>query len=733
MVSKAILSLDRKYKNQSDVRIGRDFIQPCLRECTKYRRGTGTFSSSAFKSYINAIDHFIDEDIKIEILCSPKIDFPLYETLKNCHSDKDRDDIIQELTNNIAKIAAGFKDNPKDQDYRSLLIAYLITNKKLEIKIAQPLNYKAIRVYESSAIDDEDPDMNDVNTRAMYHIKYGYFEFKDNIKVAFEGSVNETDTAFNMNSEKATVFRSWEPKDIERMEDIINDLDIDWNGKNNDIKLYEIDDETLKVISEHVQKYTGGKRPKSPTPPLLTATPHKIPKIDLDKVDETKSKIVLRDYQKEALKEWKNKDYKGILAMATGSGKTLTAIHAFLEFKEKYRAGFAFIVVPKQDLARQWIDEFSKNNIKAIHAFENKKNWIEELRNSCMEATGKKTNAPCVIAVVNTFISKSFRGLLDLFHHVKEKNHMLIADECHHFNDEEQIKRLPEFINWRLGLSATPYDQYEKDKNKQFLNNYFGEIVYKYSLSRAIKEKRLTGYKYHVIEINLNEEETLEYIKLSKKIAAASGYANTESRDALIGQRARLISDAEEKLIKLKNIAEEKKEKFTLVYCGDATDGEEKPIKQINKVTKIFNDAGWNTSQITFTEGSAERSRIIENFEKASIDILASIRILDEGIDLPCCRKAYLLSSRRSSREHIQRRGRVLRKFMGKDFAEIYDFVITSTTENKPSTKNLIKNELERVFRFAKDSMTKDEVTDKYKKLADHVGLDFDELETEDE
>jgi len=720
MVSKAILGLERKYKNQSNVRIGRDFIQPCLKECKKYRRGTGTFSSSAFKSYINAIDHFIDDDIKIEILCSPKIDFPLYETLKNCNSDKDRDDIIQELTNNIAKIAAGFKDNPKDQDYRSLLIAYLITNKKLEIKIAQPLNYKAIQTYDSSAINDEDPDMDDVNTRAMYHIKYGYFEFEGNIKVAFEGSVNETDTAFNMNSEKATVFRSWEPKDTERMEDIINDLDIDWNGENKDIKLYEIDDETLKVISEHVHKYTNGKRPTK--------------KID-NPVNPPKNKkndsgIELRDYQKTALLNWENNNLKGILAMATGTGKTLTAIHAVLRFKEKYPGGFVFIVVPKQDLARQWIDVFSQIDMTIIPAFENKGKWLDSLKSACIEASYEKTNGACIISVVNTFISPSFKGILDLFELIKEKNHLLIADECHYFNDEIQINKLPAFINCRLGLSATPYDQFEQTKDKQFLENYFGDIVFKYSLKQAIDSGRLTPYKYYVVDIHLNEEETEEYLELSKKIAAAYHYADKEPKDALLAKRSRLVADAEEKLTKLQVISQEKKEPYNLIYCGDSTDGELDPIKQINKVTKIFNDSGWNISQITFTEKKPEdRLRIIDNFERGSIDVLASIRILDEGIDLPCCRKAYILSSRRSSREHIQRRGRVLRTFgEEKKYAEIYDFAITSTADNKPSTRTLIKNELERVFRFSDDAMNKEEIDSKYRSLAESVGLFDDEL-----
>ena len=150
MVSEVIKSLKRKYKNQDGEKIGRDLIQPCLKECIKYRRGTGTFSSSAFKAYIGAIDHFLNDDIKIEILCSPKIDINLLKVLEKCTASYDRDKILQKTTNELLLAAAGCKADPDRTDYRSTLLAYLIANNKLEIKIALPLNNSAIQTFDSS-------------------------------------------------------------------------------------------------------------------------------------------------------------------------------------------------------------------------------------------------------------------------------------------------------------------------------------------------------------------------------------------------------------------------------------------------------------------------------------------------------------------------------------------------------------------------------------------------------
>jgi len=711
MVSKAILGLERKYKNQSNVRIGRDFIQPCLKECKKYRRGTGTFSSSAFKSYINAIDHFIDDDIKIEILCSPKIDFPLYETLKNCNSDKDRDDIIQELTNNIAKIAAGFKDNPKDQDYRSLLIAYLITNKKLEIKIAQPLNFKAIHIYDSSAINDEDPDMDDVNTRAMYHIKYGYFEFEDNIKVAFEGSVNETDTAFNMNSEKATVFRSWESKDTERMEDIISDLDIDWNGENKDIKLYEIDDETLKVISEHVHKYTNGKRPIKKINNPVNPSAHK----------KNNSEIKLREYQEKALSNWKKNNYRGILAMATGSGKTRTAISAIKNIQIDSSSVFTIVVVPKINLALQWLEEFNTFGLKAMGAFTNQ-NWESKLDDHLFSLDlNEKYALPIIVVVRDTFSSKKFQ---DKIRHINATDKFIVVDECHHFNKIQALNKLPEDFTHRLGLSATPFNQYEDGEDDQLLNRYFDKTVFEYTLKQALDEEFLTPYNYYIVPVSLNEEETEALEAISLRIAKVYGIVEnnggTESQkslDILYAEKNRLLASVKDKLTKLKGIASKNTENFALAYCGASSDEDDEGVRKrhIQRVSKIFSDLNWRVGKITSDENIDLRKQHIKDLENKLINVIVSIRVLDEGIDIPCCQTAYILASSKSNREFIQRRGRVLRRHEGKSHANIYDFVICNGSSKSESINKVVKEEFYRVNEFAMLAKNKKEIYSEFR------------------
>ena len=264
-----------------------------------------------------------------------------------------------------------------------------------------------------------------------------------------------------------------------------------------------------------------------------------------------------------------------------------------------------------------------------------------------------------------------------------------------------------------MGLSATPYDQFEGAKEKRYLEDYFGKIVSTYSIGEAIKDKWLTKYEYHVVETYMNDNELKEYEDLSESIRKLQGDDPDMAAIKAIKlfERARLIGSIEDKLHKLKDIIREKTAN-TLVYCGDAKD--DFGLKQIENVSKIFNERGWNTGKITADESPKERKKTIENLKDGLIDIIVSIRVLDEGVNIPSVERAYILASRRSEREYIQRRGRVLRLSNNKDKAIIYDFVVMGAFSSSKNFNNLHKAEFERVRTFAKDASNKDSLYIKY-------------------
>jgi superfamily II DNA or RNA helicase len=712
MPSEHIARLKATYENGED-NIGKDFIRPCLKECTTYRRGTAFFSSSSLKAYADALNHIVEDKVRIEILCSPVItDEGLLRTLSDNLSEDERLNTIQKYQEHfIRKVITKFKEDPDNRSReRSALLAYLIANDLLVIKTA---------IRKSAGWPDPWPTEEEVDKFAqLYHVKRGYFVFQDGKKIAFDGSFNETDSGHKHNTETANVYKDWVDRDEFRARNIIEKVDRDWEQKNPDLHIRPLSKELIELIKASAPE----KRPR--ITPTQTEPPKEISVVNDPQTDLT-DQVRLRPYQTEALKKWAENSHKGILAMATGSGKTVTAIQAIADFKEINHEGFVIIVVPKINLALQWISELKNFGILSIAAFTGH-DWLSRVNNLVFQSAIYKSTAvkPCIVAVIDTFKSDEFQNTLNNISKNSNPNNLIVVDECHHFNKSETITKLPASFNYRLGLSATPFNQYEEEPEARYLLGYFNNIVFEYSLADAIINGNLTPYNYFIVESFLDDSETEDYEKLdakiSKLVAISMSAKSSEDRKALnqaYADKNRLLGSVKDKLIKLDNLlATNGKKYFTLAYCGSSSDEDDEGnrVRHINRVSKIFFDRGWSVGQITSDESIKERQQTIEDLTNRHQNVIVSIRVLDEGIDIPCCQTAYILSSSKSNREFIQRRGRVLRKSPGKDHADIYDFVILGGSRNSQSIEKLVKEEFYRVNEFAKLAINKNSIFEKY-------------------
>ncbi len=682
MPSKLIQNLKDRYKNGYD-NIGRDLIGTCLSECKLYRRGTAYFSSSALMSWAAAMDHVISDNVKIEIICSPVIsDKHFVNILKGNVTEDQRKKTVRELADKIVLTAVGFGMDSDRRDYRSQLLAYLIATGRLEFRFAIPKN--------TSDLQEE------VDDRNLYHVKVGYFVFKDDAVVAFEGSINESDSAYQYNTESAQVFKGWMDEDRKRTANLVADVDTDWNRKNPHIEVYDLSSEAL----EKIKKLSPSERPRPPKPifrpPIDTPEPE--PEAPIAGVN-------LRPYQEQALNAWKEQGYKGILAMATGTGKTKTAIEALQRFLDKAERGLAVITVPYQELARQWVRELNDKQIPTISVFESQDGWGSRVENIVQAHCGNvhsSTKFPVLVCVNKTFREDRFQGILKRIAN-NSGNRMLIVDECHHFNKEHQIDYLPNSFRFRLGLSATPY---ESDEQK-FLERYFGDIAFEFTLSEAIKQGYLCQYKYHPILVEFTEDEANKYLETFKKLTKKDDFDN-------YGELDRLLETMVGKLVKLEEILKGVPSKsLSLFYCGEGyveIDGQK--VRQIDSLTMLLNKLNWRVGRITSLETPNQRKALIENLKTQHIDAIASMRILDEGIDIPDCRKAFILASQRFERQGIQRRGRVLRKSPGKEVAELYDFILVGPRLTNKELEMLYGREMKRAKMFSEDALNKVECED---------------------
>lgn len=559
-----------------------------------------------------------------------------------------------------------------------------------------------------------------VRDEGIYHEKFGIFEDQQGLKVAFIGSANETDAAlaFGKNHESFSVFQSVEPAIYSaygaELEQRFERL---WRGITRGTRIYDLDSDSLALIRD------VAKRDK------VTEDADKN-SFSLPKLENV---FQLREYQTDAIRAWANNQYRGILAMATGTGKTLTAIDAVKRFRAKIKGGAVVVTVPYQNLATQWVEALRSQGQDVIPVFESYVGWYAQVKNIFLASNITSDVAmPCLVCVNDTFKNSRFQEVLELLSRAKQPHHLLIVDECHHFNSPDHLRSLPDSFTYRLGLSATPYDQYAK----HYLDEYFGDIVFEFPLGRAIRDGFLTPYRYHVLTTSLDDDETQIYEELTRKIVQIAGGEDGFTPETLakaqplLLRRARVVGAARDKLTQLeRHLQSSGRTPFSLFYCGDGSLEDDDGIRsrQIELVTQLLHKLGWRTSRITAEESLRDRETLLESLRREVIDAVISIKVLDEGIDIPACRSAYLLASQSSDRQGIQRRGRVLRKSEGKKLAELFDFIVIGGTSSSRALTSLARRELRRAVQFATDAINCDDEMGRLISIASGLGIDLGE------
>jgi superfamily II DNA or RNA helicase len=674
-------NIKRRYRNGPD-NIGKDLVAPCLSKAVLYRRGTGFFSSGALVGYASAMEKLIKGDIKIQIICSPVVhDKDLIKILEQNLTEQQKIKTIQKLTDNIVLQAIGYTLDNSRRDYKKSLLSYMIAKGIIEIRFAVPFDFQNIK-------DEQTENL----TSNLYHVKTGYFKLEDDTVVAFDGSFNESDSGHQYHIEQTQVWRSWHKEDTERLADVISDVDQDWNGNNPYLKVFHISQEALNLINKSAPDQKTLEK-------LKRSESQQLPKEEL------------RYYQKDALIAWSKQDFRGILALATGTGKTKAAIAAIKNFRNNKKAGLVIVTAPYVPLAKQWIEELSAQEISSIGIFDSKEDWVSRVQNIInLHNNGNeiKENLPVLVCVNKSFKSESFQSIINRLSK-GENEKLIIVDECHHFNTKESIIKLPVCMNYRLGLSATPY---EPDEPK-LLERYFGDIAYEYSIKNAIEEGFLSPYEYYPIFIEFTIEEAGTYIKTLNTIQKNSFKIKNEDDESAISMSEvdRLLETVAGKLTKLENILQKIGiHPFTLFYCGEGyVDLQQGKTRQIDTLTRLLFELNWKVGKITSYESQNERKNTLIDFKNKNIDAIASMRVLDEGIDVPDCTQAFILASQRLTRQGVQRRGRILRKSENKINAKLYDFIITGPKLSSQELEKLYSKELLRAKMFSEDATNKKE------------------------
>ncbi|TAE57041.1 MAG: DNA phosphorothioation system restriction enzyme [Nostocales cyanobacterium] len=445
----------------------------------------------------------------------------------------------------------------------------------------------------------------------------------------------------------------------------------------------------------------------------------------------------LRGYQNQAVNSWFANHGRGTLKMATGSGKTITALAIACELYKQIGLQVLLVVCPYRHLVSQWARECEKFNLQPILAFENLRTWQSQLSTQLYNLRSGSQNFVTVITTNSTLISE---GLQSQLKYLPPKT-LIIGDEAHNLGSPKLEESLPRNVGLRLALSATP-ERYFDDDGTQCLLSYFGDVLQpEFNLKDAINQGALVHYLYYPILVELTEIESINYLKITKRIGRSLQYREREDGDigdleddedikSLLIKRARLIGTAENKLTALKGLMQTRKDtSHTLFYCSDGSQesGHRSSLRQLKEVARILGvELGYKVSTYTAHTPLVEREILREQFEKGELQGLVAIRCLDEGVDIPAIQTAVILSSSGNPRQFIQRRGRVLRPHPGKERATIFDMIVLPPTLDREAIeveRNLLKRELKRFVEFADLADNAGEARMQLLNLQKHYGL----------
>ena len=707
-----------------------DFYIPTLTNATSYDRAVGYFSSKALLHIIQGLDGLIANGGKMRLVIGSALTDEEYEDIKN---NKPTTLTLQK------KLFDDFNEKWKELvnlklselvKHRLNVFSWLANTNKLEIQFA-------------------------VRKIGMFHKKIGVIE-GDDFTVVFNGSLNETERAFEDNSENFDVYRSWREQAFEdHGKEHIKEFKDVWENKENNTITFGIPSKCYEEIKAH----WGSDRP--PKTDLEKKAAKKIAEMFAKKEEEEDDEddpidfeydfiqpkfpeklggkpYQIKRHQLTALEKWRAKDYKGIMALATGAGKTITSIHGAVELSQEKRL-IVVVAVPYRVLAEQWVEVLRLFNIDPIKCWSPFK-WNAELTNEISNFNLGFTNFVGIVVVNASLKNIKFQ---DKINDIPPENILFIGDECHHHGEKGLENKLPDAF-YRLGLSATPWSKNE-DELKNSLESYYGNIVETYTLQRAMDEKILTQYKYNIYPVTLNDEEAESYEEISNQISKMvaikmqGGSINDAVLQNLSFKRARLLDSLEDKFIKLEELIKNRKPSpFTLFYSGsgsiesdDDPDEDNASTRTISRITQILDKYYWNSSQFTAYESDIERRDILESFKSKSIEAIAAIKVLDEGFDVPMCQEAYITASSRNERQFIQRRGRILRRSDEKTEAIIHDFIILHNDSN-PAFRTLAENELIRVKEFYSSALNKEDLLPKINIIKETFNISID-MDKEDE
>lgn len=640
----------------------RDLQVPLLTHTKDYLRGVGFFTSGWLRLAAQGMAALITKGGFARVVVSPMLEEADWEALKFGETAR-TDAVLREvLSRNIDELAKTL-----EHDTRNAL-AWMVADGTLEFRFALP---------------------RDRMSAGDYHDKVGIFSDGHGDLVAIHGSLNDSIKG-SLNGEAFSVFKSWDSGQAPYVEMHQTRLEALWSNQNKQFCVYRIPD---AIREKFIQLRT------SSDPPYTRPASRRV------SISSPHCTVKLHDYQVAAIEAWRQAGCRGVFEMATGTGKTITSLAAATAvYQERGRLAL-LILVPYLHLLEQWERNCHQFGFDPILCSGEHGRWQIAVKSAIQDFNIGVKGHLCVLAVHKTASTDRFASAIQ---RLPINDTLLVGDEAHGLGATHLRKALTESAGLRLGLSATPRRWFD-DEGTDTIFRYFGPTCFEYSLDQAIG-KFLTPYEYYPQLVSLTDEETDQYEEFTQKIIAIAAAAehDREARERmqkLLLQRARIISSAQQKLPELLQLLRRMQEEYRqrddeptgiLIYCAP---GGHKAVLQAVAALRL------RCHEFVHEVSLTEREKLLTQFDSGEIQVLVAIKCLDEGVDVPSTRTAFILASSTNPREFVQRRGRILRRAPGKDRAVIYDFLVVPPPERLElkigADVSILQREMPRFVEFA--------------------------------
>lgn len=580
----------------------------------------------------------------------------------------------------------------------------------------------------------------DTTSMGLFHQKEYLFKGDDWLSRA-TGSANLTASGVSRNSESLDVRLENLDSLRSNTEDRLRFAEAVWTGDEQNHVFASKEEVAASVVQRHRDLIDGGLDVEEVSKRLFERVRETCSTQGLRFVEESPyeypvreilpiEKITLRKHQEEAIKKWHEWGNVGLFEMATGAGKTITAVRCVWEIDQKFNEYTPVIVlVPGMTLVDQWRDEFSGlypgRAIVCTSGSGSPADWrgSVEAYFTLASTSHDSVLAPIVIGIYGTVLKFFHEKRASSWHKVLTKA-LVICDECHSLGAPTARKYFnKEGYRFLVGLSATPERQFD-EVGSDFISDVFqlneGK-VFRYDLKQAIDDEYLCRYRYHVIPFELDEISYARYTELTEEIIRCGdpeeGSASDGRRKRLLFERVRVLTRSESKYHAFKNWLKEQVEsdsafvKSMLVFSPVGFGDEEGEIRVIDRYLELLADSGLRCAKYiggAGAEGSAYDSPL-KSFSGGHLDALVAMQRLDEGVDLPRASCGVFLASSGSVREHIQRRGRILRLHNDKTEALVVDFLCLPYEHSAgyaqgariSMERGIIRRELQRLYHFS--------------------------------